>query len=367
MILLYGATGFTGELIAKTLASRGLPFVLSGRDQSRLEATAERIGIADAIVRPAHVHAPETLKAAMAGCRVVINCAGPFSQLGEPVIRAAIDCGIHYLDVTGEQAWMRDIYERYESAARGADVLVINGLAFEIAIGDWAAALAARNALEGCDTAEEIDEIIVGYALAMPQASRGTKLSALEVLGQPGNVWRIDRWEPIAPAAEMRVVSFPEPFGEREALSFPSGEVVTVPRHTNARFVQAYISVAGDSPIARFANRAAHLLSPALPTLIASPLGAFARARLGATNSEFTERARKATQFAVVAEATAKFRRTRTIVTGFDLYKLTAEIAVNGAAELCTRTDVPAGVLTPAQVFDPMDHLDALDVTVDQV
>lgn len=364
MILVYGASGFTGRLIARELSGRGAKLAMSGRDHHRLEATARELDI-DCDIRPARVLDPEALAGAMRDCRVVINCAGPFTKLGEPVVRAAIDAGVHYLDTTGEQGFMRDIYERYESPARKAGVAVVNAMAFEIAIGDWAGTLAAAELLaEADEDDEQLDELTVSYAIAGPRISRGTQLSIVEVLSRPGNVWRIDRWEAVPPAGEVKMVRFPEPFGQREALSFPSGEVVTLPRHVPTRFAQTYMSLAGNTPATRMVNRLANVLSPALPLLVGSPLGAFAKARIGAVGHDLSERERAATQFAVVAEAVMRFERRRVEVCGFDVYGQTAHIATNAALDLCERESVHGGVLAPSELFDPADGLDALYVEV---
>jgi short subunit dehydrogenase-like uncharacterized protein len=247
--------------------------------------------------------------------------------MGEPVVRAAIDSGVHYLDTAGEQGFLRDIYERYESLARRRGIAVVNACAFENAVGDWAGGLAVRSVREpGGDAGAPVDELVVAYAIAGLRASRGTQLSAIDAMSRSGSVWRTDRWEPIPPGAETRTIRFPDPFGERQALSFPSGEVITLPRHAPADTIQTYVSLYGDTPTTRAAHRLVNWVSPVLPLLASSPLGALARARAGASRSALTERERAATQFAIVAEASHRFRRARVEVTGFDVYGVTAHI-----------------------------------------
>jgi short subunit dehydrogenase-like uncharacterized protein len=352
------------------LRESGADIAISGRDRARLADLAEQLGVAEP-VRPARVHEPRTLLEAMDGCRVVVNCAGPYSRIGEPVVRAAIDAGVHYLDLAGEQAFIREIYERYDSLARRKAIAVVPACGFDIAVGDWAGALAARAVRSDAgaedhdaedDDESPLDELIVGYALAGLRTSRGTQLSAIEALARGGSVWRLDRWEPSAPGAESRVIAFPDPFGEREALSFPSGEVITLPRHSLARFTQTYLSLSGDTSVTRWINRLAKVASPALPVLIGSPLGALARARFGGAATALSERERSSAQFAIVAEASWRFRRARVEVCGFDPYAQTAAIAVHVARHLATRIDGPIGVVTPTEVIDPERGLAALDV-----
>ena len=368
MIVVYGATGLTGTLVAEELLRRGLPVVLAGRDRARLDALATRLGGLE--VRQAQVHDREALAAAVRGAAVVVACAGPFLRVGEPVLRAAIEAGAHYLDTSGEQAFMREMVERYDSRARRAGVAAVSGFAFEVALGDWAAARAAQLVREqaaaaegGADTdvaaggeEEPLDEVAIGYAIAGFRPSAGTQESALEALTRPTSVWLEDRWEHVAPGSRARPFHFPPPWGEREAVLFPSGEVVTVPRHVNARRIETYLVWGEGSPLARVAARAAGLLGPLLPALAASPLGALARAHAGGARAPRPEE-RAATRFAVVAEAGLHFRRARVSLSGSDLYAVTAAIVAGGAEALARGEPPDTGVLAPAQIARAEDSL----------
>ena len=203
MIVIYGATGTTGALVARELHRRGFEVVLSGRDRSRLSRLASQLSGPE--IRPAQVHDGAELAAAVRGARLVVACAGPFLQIGEPVLRAAIEAGAHYLDLCGEQAFLRQAYEQQDSRARRAGVVAVPGFAWEIALGDWAASRAADLALGqagsdlGAGEAEApdqtLDEIVVGYLLSHIRASAGTQKSLIAALSGPTCVWSEDRWE----------------------------------------------------------------------------------------------------------------------------------------------------------------------------
>ena len=68
--------------------------------------------------------------------QVLINCVGPFVDFGEPVVRAAIAAGTHYVDTTGEQPFVQAMLA-HDTWAKDRGVAVVPALAFEIAIGDW--------------------------------------------------------------------------------------------------------------------------------------------------------------------------------------------------------------------------------------
>jgi short subunit dehydrogenase-like uncharacterized protein len=357
MIVVYGATGMTGTLVAEELYRRGFDLVLAGRDRGRLAALSDTLG--GLPIRQAHVHDPAALEAALAGAKVVVSCAGPFLVVGEPVLRAAIAAGAHYLDTSGEQAFLREMYERYDSRARKAGVSAVSGFAFEVALGDWAAARAAAlvHAAAGAGDDEPVDEVAIGYAVSHLHPSAGTVQSAIASLARPGLVWQEDRWERAAPGGRARAFVYPPPFGTREAVRFPSGEVVTVPRHVAARRVETFLAFGEGSPLARAAARAAGLVGPLLPVLAASPLGALVRARAGAMAAPDPAR-RGETTFAVVAEASHKFHRARVSLSGTDIYGLTASIVAGGVAHLTTGTaNPPRGVLAPSELMDPVEAL----------
>jgi short subunit dehydrogenase-like uncharacterized protein len=111
-IAVYGATGYTGRLVAAELAAADADFVLAGRSRSKLEALAEELG-RQAAVQPASLDDAESLRSLLYDCAAVIDCAGPFVKYGEPVLRAAVETGTHYLDTTGEQVYMKMAFERY--------------------------------------------------------------------------------------------------------------------------------------------------------------------------------------------------------------------------------------------------------------
>ncbi|MCA9677771.1 MAG: saccharopine dehydrogenase NADP-binding domain-containing protein, partial [Myxococcales bacterium] len=200
-IVVYGGSGTTGRLIARELRRRGADVVLAGRDAARLEAAADALD--DARIAVAPVDDPIALATVCEGASVIVGSAGPFGPVGEPLLEAAIASGAHYLDIAGEQAFLRAMYERHEAEARHAGVCAISGLGFEVTLGDlaagWAAAALAgadgdRDRADGGDDAADpvratdaptiavddpLDEVAVTYALDDFVPTPGTQLSTI--------------------------------------------------------------------------------------------------------------------------------------------------------------------------------------------
>src|SRR6185436_14917854 len=138
-IVVYGATGFTGTLVAHELRRRGLEMVLAGRSAEKLARLAEAVGGATA--RSVPLDDPAALRSLLADAAAVIDCAGPFVRYGEPVARAAVEAGTHYVDTTGEQPYMQLRHERYDAAARAAGVALVPAMGFDYVPGDLLAHL----------------------------------------------------------------------------------------------------------------------------------------------------------------------------------------------------------------------------------
>src|ERR671935_2457585 len=115
-IVLFGATGYTGDLTARALVARGARPVLAGRDKARVRALAEELGGLEWKV--ADVARPDSVRALVERGDVLVSTVGPFTRWGEPAVEAAIAAGAHYLDSTGESAFIRQVFERFGPGAQ---------------------------------------------------------------------------------------------------------------------------------------------------------------------------------------------------------------------------------------------------------
>jgi short subunit dehydrogenase-like uncharacterized protein len=351
-IAVYGATGYTGRLIAREAARRELPLVLSGRDAARLHAVAQELGV-DASVRAAALDDRDALRHALGDCAAVINCAGPFMRLGEPVVRAAVETGTHYVDTTGEQPFMQRVIERYDDAARAAEVAVVPAAGFDYLPGDLISRLAATGH-------EPLREIVVAYAVTGFAATRGTLHSTLLSLRGGDVAYEDGEWRPAGSGPLRTAFTFPEPFGRQPVTRFPAGEVLTVPRHTRTRKVTSLITTTTILPVPALAPAVA-ALTPALGLVLRTPVRALADAAIDRLPEGPSEEQRRRARFTVAVLAHGESGTTgRGVVRGGDVYGLTAASVVQAASLLAAEGYDRTGVLSPASAFEPTAFLDFL-------
>ena len=173
-VLLFGATGYTGQLTARALAARGATFIVAGRDRSSLEQLATATGAAGVAV--AEVGDVPALAQAAADTRVLLTCVGPFASLGRTATDAAVAAKVNYLDSTGEGVFIADMIERCDAPARAAGIAMAPAMGFDEVPADVAATLATQD-LGGTD-------LVLTYAVSVTPSS-GTIRSAVGIVTTP--------------------------------------------------------------------------------------------------------------------------------------------------------------------------------------
>ncbi|PFH52215.1 hypothetical protein AMATHDRAFT_57582 [Amanita thiersii Skay4041] len=129
-IILLGATGFTGRLITRYLSThpqRGkFTWAIAGRSVPKLEALAKEVGLSTdvAIVQVDVTNASE-VERVVKTARVIINTVGPYHRWGTPVVRACVRHAVHYVDLTGETPWIREIIKEFDYAATKSGAIIV--------------------------------------------------------------------------------------------------------------------------------------------------------------------------------------------------------------------------------------------------
>jgi hypothetical protein len=339
-VAIVGATGWTGGLVARHVAARGLDMVLLGRRSAALAAIASEIP--NAKWRVAETGA--ALRDALDGANVVINCAGPSDDVGIAVVDAAIAARVDYLDVSGEETFVRRVYGTRDAQAHAAGIVVAPAFAGKGALGDWCASIvSAELALGGIGPATDV---AIAYAHSSATFLRPSRGSSLAAAGQ-----QFLRLRDRVRAAPTREFEFPPPFGLGRAIRVPGTEEVSLPRHASIREAATYVSIDPGRPTNRLWCElilGAAPLMPAIATWTMSPLG---RRLLGVVPEPL--RSSPGTFGAVIeARRCGEVRRMAVVTDG--PYTVTAAIAALGADHLANRRPSGAsGVLAPTQLLDP--------------
>lgn len=145
-IVIYGATGFTGQYVVEEVArvaqgeeSRKVPltWAVAGRTQTKLHqsiATAQKetgLDLENVGVILADVQDQDSLNKMAAQSTVIINCVGPYQLYGEPVVRACIDNGASHVDISGEPQFLESMQLKYNKAADEAGVHIVGACGYD--------------------------------------------------------------------------------------------------------------------------------------------------------------------------------------------------------------------------------------------
>jgi short subunit dehydrogenase-like uncharacterized protein len=345
-IVIFGATGYTGELVARALTARGAQPVLAARSRDRLDRLADSLG-GGLETRLADVERPETVRALIEPGDVLISTVGPFARWGDAAVEAAVSAGASYLDTTGEPAFIRRVFEHYGPRAQAAGCALVTAFGFDWVPGNLAAALALR------DAGPEATRVSIGYfSRGGGSISGGTRASTLGAALAPSFAYRDGRLRTERTGARVR--SFEVTPGEpRWALSVGGSEHLALPAlHPTLRDVDVFLAAAGPAatrliPALTLALAAATRVRP-----VRTRLDDFVRDRSPGSNGGPDAEARARSSSVVIAEAYSSSNALLSSVRlqGVNGYTFTGDIvawgAITAAAGLAS-----AGALGPVTAF----------------
>lgn len=225
--MIYGANGYTGELIAREARRRSLTPVLAGRSADKVQRLAAELGLESRVFDLADAAA---LARGLQGISLLLHCAGPFAATAPPMIEACIAAGVHYLDITGEIAVFEYAHAQHERA-RAAGVVICPGVGFDVIPTDCVAAQ-LKQALP------DATELSLGFD-SRSGFSPGTAKTAVEGLAQGGKLRRDGRIVTVPLAYRVRRIDFGD--GEKLAMTIPWGDVSTAWYTTGIPNIEVYI------------------------------------------------------------------------------------------------------------------------------
>ncbi|AZF54431.1 Rhomboid family protein [Pseudomonas sp. R4-34-07] len=229
-LLIYGATGYTGRMAAERAAALGLNFEIAGRSPQRLATLAAQLNVPYRVFDTGAV-----IKSDLSGISVLLNFAGPFAQTAEPLMRACINAGVDYLDITAEI----NVYRLAESLgveAAANKVMLLPGVGWDVVPSDSLAVQVAKRVEK---------PLTLSIALQVPGSiSRGSAMSVSEIIGA-GLLARVDGELVAAPDARPRYFDFGQ--GQVPCVPLSFGDLVTGWHSTGIPNIAMFVNIAGDA------------------------------------------------------------------------------------------------------------------------
>lgn len=237
-LLIYGATGYTGRMAAACAKTLGLDFEIAGRNRQTLASMADALAVPFRIFSvdsAVDADADGGAAQALTDIDVLLSFAGPFAQTAEPLMRACLEAGVDYLDITAEINVYR-LAERLGAEAAEAGVMLLPGVGWDVVPTDCLAVHVAQRVHQPQS---------LRVALQVPGSmSRGSAMSVGEIIGA-GLMARVDGHLVPAPEAQPQHFDFGEGAAPCAPLSF--GDLVTGWHSVGIPNIAMFVHVSGDA------------------------------------------------------------------------------------------------------------------------
>ncbi|MEP7277821.1 MAG: saccharopine dehydrogenase NADP-binding domain-containing protein, partial [Bacteroidota bacterium] len=230
--LLYGANGYSGELIARFAHQYGLQPVLAGRNTQAVKALAQTLQLP---FRTLELDDKAAWQDALRGIKLVVNAAGPYNFTAKPVIAACMAAQAHYLDLNGDTE-VFEILQQFNDQAIEKNIMVLPGAGFDVVPTDCLARW-LKDQLPNA-THLQIAFVIIGSGL-----SRGTAITTLQKLGLPGAVRKNGRLVPEPIGKRGMWVEFPDSNQKSFMMSIPWGDISTAYFSTGIPNIETYTGI----------------------------------------------------------------------------------------------------------------------------
>ena len=226
-LMIYGANGYTGKLIAKEAVEKGYQPILAGRNQAAIESLANELNLTSRVFP---LNFESEVEENLSDIHLVIHCAGPFSATAEPMMKACLKSKTHYTDITGEIR-VFELAQSLNEQAKDAGIVLCPGVGFDVIPTDCLASLLKEKMPDASHLALGFDS---GSSM-----SPGTAKTSIEGVASGGRV-RIDGEITQVPLAyKERQIDFG--VGQKNAVTIPWGDVSTAFYSTGIPNIEVYI------------------------------------------------------------------------------------------------------------------------------
>jgi len=328
-LLIYGANGYTGTLIARLAAAKGMAPILAGRDGQGVARLAGSLGFDHRVFA---LDDPAEVDAGLDGIAAVLHCAGPFSRTARPMVEACLRRRAHYLDITAEVS-VFEANAALDDEVRAAGVMILSGAGLDVVPSDCLAAHLKRRLPSATHLALGLD--------APARVSRGTATTMIETYYR-GMVREDGRLKDVPAGYRSRIIDMGR--GPKVAVTVPWGDVSTAYHSTGIPNIEVYVAAsAGIKAMTWFARR--------FPTALGrEPVQRLLKAvaRTGTAGPTADERLSGCAH--IWGEARDGARAVTSRLRLPEGYTLTARAAVE-IAQRVLRGDVKPGYQTPSSAY----------------
>ncbi len=235
IFLLYGANGYTGELIARYATSYNLQPILAGRREGALKPLAEKLNLSYKVIDLDDITA---LNAALSQVKLVVHAAGPFQFTAKQMVDACLLTGVHYIDINGDIA-VFEMLKRYDEAAKKAGIMVMPGVGFDVVPTDCLAMLLKKMLPDAVS-------LQLAFASLGGGLSHGTATTMASKLGEGGAARKSGKIVKVPLGQKGMYVDFFAGNGSRKKLfvmSIPWGDISTAHFTTGIPDIETYTGI----------------------------------------------------------------------------------------------------------------------------
>lgn len=330
--LIYGANGYTGRLITELASSKGLKPTIAGRNEEQIAALASQYGLEYLVFGLEKV---DTIAQKIEPFKIVLHCAGPFSQTAAPMMSACLKAQVHYLDITGEI----EVFEAaaaLNDAAKDAGIVLMPGVGFDVVPSDCLASYLGSK----LNSPTHLELAFKGGA----GISQGTAKTMMENYHKGGAIRENGKIRKVPAAYEIKKINL----GGKEltCATIPWGDVSTAFHSTGIPNIKVFTAVKEKGiKMMRMSNSLRWFFKMSL-------VQNYLRKKIEKSVKGPSEESRKTTQshlWGKVSNETQSFEASLTTPEG---YQLTAMTAIGATEHLLTQP-VFSGFKTPSMAFGP--------------
>ena len=327
--LIYGANGYTGELITRFAAERGLKPILAGRNEAKISELAAKYGFE---YRVFSLDETAKLDAALNEVDMVLHCAGPFSITSLPMVKACLRNKKHYTDITGEIS-VFETCAAFDKKAQEAGIMIMPGVGFDVVPSDCL----AKHLKDRLPNATHLSLAFYG----MGRISHGTQATMTMNVGKGGAIRKDGKITSVPAAWKTREIDFGEV--KKTGVTIPWGDVSTAFYSTGIPNIEVFTVV---PPSSLKMMKMSRYLGWLLAT---GPVQSYLQKKIPAGGPSDAEREKGRTLLWGEARD-ANGNKVESRLQGPEGYTLTANTALNIAEKILTGNFTP-GYQTPARAY----------------